>query len=95
MAVRPNANASDLASTKAIMDWVLSELDNCNPVHDLRKVLEGELAQRSDLSKRALENDRSVLEIDALPEDQRVCCSIVVGGREALDSHPTFLDLNK
>lgn len=61
-----------LQEGKAVVEWLWSEIDSCNPVHDLRKVLEGELAQRSDLAKRVLEHERQIHEIDNMPDAQRV-----------------------
>jgi hypothetical protein len=46
--------------------------------HYTRQVLDGIVAKRGDLSKSVIEHERKIAEIDHLPEEQRVCSSLLL-----------------
>jgi hypothetical protein len=70
--LRPNADAPELHTAKAMEEWIREELDAASTAHDTRVVLEGTLAKRGEIKQAADKLKAEVAYIDNLPEDERV-----------------------
>lgn len=63
--LKPNVAAPELPTEEAMAEWVKDEVEAASTVHLQRTVLTAELARRADLSKKGLELEQRVADIDA------------------------------
>ncbi|GLC45179.1 hypothetical protein PLESTB_000427200 [Pleodorina starrii] len=64
--IQPNAQAPLLRTDKDRRDWLQRELDLCNMACEFRKVIDGELAQRAEATKRLKELEKRLTILDQM-----------------------------
>ncbi|GFR40655.1 hypothetical protein Agub_g1240 [Astrephomene gubernaculifera] len=79
--IQPNVQAPVLRTDKDRREWLLKELELCNMSCEFRKVIEGELAQRAEASRKLRDLEKRLTLLDQLQPASPV---LMAGGASAV-----------